>query len=436
MVKLRKILLTVVLSMPTIKSEEVNLIFPETSDENLQLMQSYQAPFEEFGEVGFFAADKRLHYTISQDILANEQFDRIRQDDNILGILRELSKNHWIALNKREFSIAKNISKEMKTILLGKYGLRQTILPFETSQKIMALKYRCIEQIEMLLPEELSVMPSDSEGLFRQNAEEFSAMYQLCRQFTNTPFFRSDISYDFMRSYGVTTNPSVVIPILEEGHRFCDNVFSEILKAYPHQNYLLQTAYSLKKQSYNSYLNYIYRNLFGIKYSKYRSTDRGQTSGSSRSTCMFNSVFCYDLEKHNISSTKLGSLEKAQDYLSHLVRIYSGYSDKSKKEIDILNCIQNQIRILKQNHGSDAIYSFCSEIQDGKLFPGYIFDASVLEVQCHSLAANFVVFPKSVTYSYGDCLFSHYGTGYYGSENFPTIPVSCSLGHAQSLTLI
>ncbi len=435
MIKLRKILLGIVLSIPTLKSEEINLIFPETSDENLQLMESYQAPFEEFGEIGFFVADKRLHYTISRDILANGQFDRIRQEDNILGILRELSKNHWIALNKRELSIAKNISKEMKSILLGEYGLRQSSLPFEISQKIIALKYRCIEQIEMLLPE-LSFGHSGYEGLFRQNNEEFSAMYQLSRQLTNTPFFRSEISYNFMRSYGVTTNPQVVIPILEEGHRFSSNVFSEILKVYPQQNYLLQAAYSLKKQSYNSYLNYIYRNLFGVKYSKYRSIDRGQTSGTSRNTCMFNSVFFYDLEKHNISSMKLGSLEKAQDYLSHLVKTYSGYKDKAIEEIDILNCIQNQISLLKQNRGSDAVYSFCSEIQDGRIFPGYIFDASVLEIQCHSLASNFAVFPKSVTYSYGDCLFSHYGTGYYGSENFPIIPVSCSWGHAQSLTLI
>lgn len=437
MLKSKKFLLTILLSIPSINSEELNLIFPETSDENLLQMNSYKAPYEEFGEIGFFVADKRLHYTISRDILENERFDQINQEFNILNMLRDLSKNHWIALNKRELNIAKNISKEMKAILLGKYGIRQKSVPFELSQNIMALKYRCIEQIEMSLNEDLSLMHFEtSNALYKQNSEEFCAMYQLGRQLTNTPFFRAEISYDFMKTYGITENSLEVVPILEEGHRFTNNVFSEIVKIHPQQIHILNMAYSLKKQSYNSYLDYIYRNLSRIKYSQYRSIDRGRTSGTSRNTCMFNSVFFYDLEKHNIPSTKIGSLEKAQDYLLQLERICSIYGDKAAKESTIVNHIKRQIQVLKANRSADAIYSFCSEIQNSKIFPGYLFDVSVLELQCHSLASNFIIFPKTKTHDFGDCLFSHYGTGYYGSENFSIIPVSCSLGHAQSLTLI
>lgn len=437
MIKFKKVLLTIALSIFQLKSEEISLIFPETSDENLHLMKTYKAPFEQFEEIGLFIADKRLHYTISQDLLENKHFDKIIQKDNILNMLETLSKNHWIALNKRDLTIAKNISKEMQDILLGKYGLRKISLPYDISQKIIALKYRCIEQIEMSSNEDLVISDIEKQDeLFKQNKEEFCALYQLSHQLTNSPFFHSDISYDFMKSNGITANPRIVIPILEKGHKFSSTIFSEILKKYPNQNYLLETAYLLKKQSYNSYLDYVYHNLFEIKYSKYKSIDRGQTSGSNRNTCMFNSVFFYDFEKHNIPSTKIGSLDKASNYLTHLNKIYSTYGDKFLEEINILKDIQKQTQFLKKNSGSDAIYSFCSEIQNKKIFPGYIFNASVLEIQCHSLLSNFAVFPKNITHSSGDCLFSHYGTGYYGSENVPIIPVSCSLGHAQSLTLI
>lgn len=265
-------------------------IFPETSDENIELLKSYKAPYEEFGELGFLVADNRLQYTIKQDILEHKRFDQIKKENNLLNILVDLSKNHWIALNKRDLTIAKNIAGEMESILTGKYGLRQFSFATELQYKIISLKYRCIEQIEMSL-KNFNLNKDFSNDLYKRNNEELSTLYQLARDITNTPFFRTEVSYDFMKAYGIGINTNIVVPILEKGHKFIDTVFTKITQKYPVQKTLLEKAFSLKKQAYNAYLEHIYNNLNLIKYSKYKSVDRGQTSGTSRNTCMFNSVF-------------------------------------------------------------------------------------------------------------------------------------------------
>lgn len=424
------------MSLSTINAEEKNVILPTTSEENIHLIAGYKSPSEEFGEIGFFVADKRLKYTISKDILERNKFDQIKPNANALNVLVELSKNCWIALNKRELNISRNIVTEIVKILKGEYGLHEYMVSIQEWQKITELKYRCIEQIEMLSTNPVFSGGNNESPLYQRNTEELKGLYELAHNFTNTPYFHSEMSYDFAQKYGVEENPNLVIPILDRKHKFANFITSQIFNKYPKQKTLLISAYALKKQAYTRYLEGVYNNLNKIKYSQYKSVDRGQTSGGHRNTCMFNSVFSYDLQMHNIGSTKLGSLGQAKNYLSNLNKICIGYKPESNEEIATQQSIEQQIRRLEGNKWAEAIWSFSSSICDNKIFPGFFSTSSILETQCHSLMNNFAVFPKVCVRPSGDRLFSHYGTGYYGSENFPIIPVSCSTGHAQSLVLL
>lgn len=417
----------------SVKSSEIEVIIPGGAIEGSESIETYQAPYQKFGEIGFFAEDRRLKYSIAEDLLDKTQYT------NFMDLIL-LSENHWIALNKRNLELATKISYKMNDIIWGKYGLNVANVNQAQKKKLTELKFRCLEQIEMSASQLNPINPNfniSTSELYQRNFEECKCMYWLAKKLTNTPVFFQDASYDFGKIYGIAENPHVMIPILDRIHAVSEKVLDDCLEENPGQELLIKESYEIKKEGYSDYLKHIYQKLQTIKMSDYRAIDRGQNSGGHRNTCLFNSVFYLDFSKHNIASTKIGSIEKGKNYLSNINNLYSPYLNSlNGNPLFESSQICKTLNNLSKNSSVDAHYSFVSNIQDGKIFPGVLSNCSALEIQCHALMSNFMIFPKVRTHNNGNCLFSNYGTGYYGSENFSIFPVSCSTGHAQGLRLL
>lgn len=429
-------IIAVFISAPSLFSNEIFL--PESEGIDEKLIAEYVAPYKKFKDIGFLMQDKRLQYSISQDLINREAFDEFKtaQKKSGLEMLILLSENHWIAVNNRDLKFAEKISKEIENIMLGKYGVKKVELDDIKNTKMTELKFRCVEQIEMSLRMNSEFDPFsftekfENQGILYENSKDFAYMYEIAMKLTNTPVFFQMVSYDIAKmesrlDSGIKINSD-----------FGNLILSEISEKYPDQKLKINNIINTKKTSFLEYLDFIYSTISTQKMSKYRAVDRGQTSSGHSNTCLFNSVLYADAVKGNICSTKLGSLEKAKSYVFYLDSIFKRVSMENYNKILNSSKIIQNINDLQKIHTSDAMYGFTAEIDKNRIFPGKLGECSILEFQCHTLMLNFTIFPKNMVRQNGDSLLSYYGSGYYASENFAIAPVSCDLYHAQSLSVI
>ena len=390
------------------------------------VISSYRAPFEKHTDVGLLMTDPRLSY------------NDVNKAKTAIEKLVLLSDNHWIALNKRELTKAKVIAQEINNILLlGKYGFQTVNLNSTEKDKFYGCKFRCIEQIEMSTRTAWNFDPVSFLGKSNQVeiSKEFACMYDLAKNFTNTPLFFQYITDSMIKS-GVSMEKKsrkLFAGILNPRMNFANSVINLIKDRYPENIDTIETALRVKSIGYLSYINHITNLMKNIPENSYKAVDRGQTSAGHRNTCMFNSVFYADLAQKNISSTKVGSLQKGIEYVNYLINNFGKFplfaNTAQKSDLSHIVNLMNQTM---NNKSSDAVYSFTGEVENDQIIPGILSNCSCIEMQTHSLLMNLAVFPKNKVREARNSLFSHYGSGYFGSENFAISPVSCSYYHAQS----
>lgn len=351
--------------------------------------------------------------------------------------LAQFSTDCYTALRDRDFGLAKKNAEVMIDILSGKYGLQVIKVPKKEKQKIDEITYRSVEQIASLFVSTdfrfKNLSPQSMEVLGKKNEDELNCILTVAQYFSTTPYCFQEISYDYSQIYGISENRYIMEPLLKERHSMNEQILDYCKSKYPDHIKTIDNVYLYKKHSLRDYLTYLYKNLGTKKMLECKAIDRGQTSGGHRNTCLFNSVFYYDLMKKNIPSTKIGSIEKGQSYLSHIADLHK--SIPGIFTATPLPEIGRNLASLKSDRSAEANYSFEVSAYDGKISLGILSDCSALEIQCHSLLMNFMIFSKSKTIGTDNSLLSYFGCGYLGSENFPIVPVSCSTGHAQSLTL-
>ncbi|MDR0942100.1 MAG: hypothetical protein LBM19_00585 [Holosporales bacterium] len=410
----------------------VNMIIPGQLEQNMTAIEDYVAPFEKFGEVGFLTNDRRLKYSIKSSLT--------NVSATPLEWLRALSDNHWIALNKRDLTFAKEISLEMGQVLLGKYGVCSVYLSQGLADKFSELRFRCVEQIAFsfwdcpdfdvkTLAKGIAV-----DDVSLMNLALFESMYELASKVTCSPLLFQAASYNMLQSRALpVANRHLIEPLLLENMELIERILETIAAKYPSHRDTIFRTYDMKKAVYARYLQHVYNMLGVVETSDCRIVDKGETSDGHSGACMFNSCFSLDVGKHNIPSTKIGSIARGQEYLRFLTTSYSDIETARRSVLASPSGIKATFAKLSSNRAADASYSFVSEIYDDVIFPGVLSDGSSTEVQCHSLGMNLAIFPKFKIREAGDSLLSHYGTGYLGSDNFPIVPISCSLKHAQLL---
>ncbi len=396
-------------------------------DNVTRVVSSYRAPFEKYWDSGLFMKDSKLQYR------------NAKSSENTLEKLERLSENHWISLNMRKLQNAKNIALEMKNIFKsGEYN-KFSISDKNASDKLLELKFRCCEQIEMSLRNspDFDIM-SDIRDNINESSLEFACMYDIAMNITNTPLYFEYITYNMINSDMIMNRGtrSIFQRILGPRMKLYDEIVSTLKNKYKTKVEFIENVLNIKKKSYMRYLNSLENVMKNTPYDLYRTCDRGQTSGGHYNTCMFNSVFYADQNEENISSTKCGSLSSGISYVNYLDSLFTKYNAYSNnKSLFALQNIRNVMNNNMNNSGSDAVYSFAGEVENNMIIPGILSTCSAVETQCHSLCLNLAIFPKNVVRRVGgscNSIFSYYGSGYFGSENFAISTVSCSLYHAQS----
>ncbi|MDR0695559.1 MAG: hypothetical protein LBF56_02190 [Holosporales bacterium] len=422
----------------------VNMIIPGDSSEDIVTLNDYKAPYEKFAGTGCFTMSSKLGYSISRADVENwKQSDFTSAGGrSTIKILELLSDNHWIALNKRELVFAKQIAVVMKRILLGACGVSSVSLDSKTAANWREFRFRCIEQIEMSdrqpskfdtlsITEEFATSPE----LLQRNAREFAAQHELSMRLTNTPLFVQTISKEMLFCGLPVTNANVVKRILLRIDGFAEEILRGFILKYPGEADLIGRAYVQKKLAFMRFLQHRWYLLNSTPMSRYQAVEKGQTSGSHRGTCVFNSLFYEDVRQGTIESEKLGSIGKGKAYLVHLSDLFSDFGPEWKKDSYVLNHqdgVMKRLKTIENDTSAAASISYPCEICCDKLYPGFPGDCAVTEVACHSLLTNFEMFDRGGLNS-GNTLLKHYGTGYIGSENFATAGISFSSTHAQAL---
>jgi hypothetical protein len=429
-------------------SYDENILIPGDSAQDDGAISNYKAPYEKFAWVGRFRPGG-IKYTIDRDVVEDwKQSDFMTTNGkNLLELLVLLSDNHWIALNKRCLEFAKKIANIMKGVLVGRCGVSSVLVSNEIAQKWSKLRFRCVEQIEMSTRQSPKFDPSSladgltvNSAILKRNIRDLAALYALSMNLTNTPILFQTVSSQMVSEGLPVLNQYAVGPILRQNDLLAEKIMSKCVQKYPDQEWLIKSTYAIKQRSYAEYLQYEYILLHTSPMANCKVEDKGQNSDSHSNTCMFNSVFGPDVAQGNIKTTKLGSINKAKEYVTYLNAMYSDIEPVLKKGSSLLDneCIMKRLGVLANDSSSDAAYSFHGEIYGNKLFPGILDDCSAMEVQCHSLGLNLEVFDArkirdADSQKGGPSLFAYYGAGYIGSENFATAAVSFTQGHARAL---
>ncbi len=406
-----------------------------------------QPVYEKFGIKEMFADNPDLSYTIPNGVLSSSQFAGYKDSLHIstYEYICLLSENHWIALNKRDIGLAKNIAVEIATAMHGKYGLYVFTSPDkQLLETITSNKFRWMEQAELSIGEQALGKSDTKTRISAENDKELVMYYNLAKYITNTPLFFQTVSYDDIDKVYDARYTSLLQTYktrLTKINEFCEHILNYISGQNSEALSFLKYLFDIKERSYRQYMQYVFDFLTTTQMNTYTCVDKGQTSGGHRNTCLFNSSFSLDVSKNNIPSTKQGSLDIASAYVKKLQSIWGVVPQyKSYASYLLINDMIPIINRTKSNSGAEAVYSFEGEVFSLKgtnkdvIFPGALSNCSILEMSQFALRSNYCIISKQKTRSnYGNTLAGYYSCGFFGSDLFSIIPISCSMTHAQSL---
>ncbi|MDR3224069.1 MAG: hypothetical protein LBT03_00560 [Holosporales bacterium] len=425
-------ILTILLFVLLYDFSEATTIVPGIASQDLSNLENYDPPYKRQNTIGFITNDRR-----PQTITANLNVSATCPPVEKLCIS---SENHWIALWRRDLKSASSIANEMARILLGRDRIYAVMLEAPIASKYRELKFRCIEQIAIsnwgtrsfnLRSFASTGQPAD---LYRRNFEEFESLYYLAQMVTCAPILFQIVSYDILTSQNLAiANRAEVERALGQEVALANSLIEVVITKHPANRDLITATYSAKKNSFARYIQHIYAVLQAEDMRNYLAVDRGQSSGSHRNTCMFNSIFSVDVSKGNIPSTKIGSINKAKEYLQSLSVLFNGIATANDSPLYNPSKIKATLDKIARSNTAEAVYSFVGDIFNNSIYQEMLSDGSATEIQCHALSMNLIIFPKTKVRQTGDKLLNYFGTSYFGSENFPIAAVSCSTGHAQSL---
>jgi hypothetical protein len=225
----------------------------------------------------------------------------------------------------------------------------------------------------------------------------------------------------------------LVLSRIQEQWDLLQSFVANLTGRYPELEEIIRGAVRAKERSYMGFLRRVRECTQRTPMAHFRAVDRGQTSGSSRNTCMFNSLFARDVAAGNIRTTKEGAIQAGLTYLGWLTDYYSTrYTETYDDPMMDPNAIRAHLLRLLRDRGADQEYGPGAEFAGDSYVPGQLSDCSAAEAQCHAVGLNYVVLPKQKT-GHGDMMEAYFGTAYVGSEHYPVTLVSCSLYHAQGM---
>jgi hypothetical protein len=296
---------------------------------------------------------------------------------------------------------------------------------------------------EVTLPDTTDIDVTDVPEIFRlihrghtptlRNMRTLSALHELAMYMTSTPIWSQVVTYRMCADREATIpNQGLVLSKIQEQWDLLQSFTTDLVDRYPNLEDIIRGAIRAKDRSYRAYLAHVRAYVQRTPMTQFVAVDRGQTSGSSRNTCMFNSLFAQEVAAGNIRSTKEGAVQAGLAYLRFLTDYYVRYSETADDPLMNPDGIAAHLWRLLHDRGADQEYGPGVEFAAGGYVPGQLSDCSAAEAQCHALGLNYMVIPKQKT-GQGNMLEAYFGTAYLGSEHYPIVLVSCSMFHAQGM---
>jgi hypothetical protein len=293
--------------------------------------------------------------------------------------------------------------------------------------------FQIAEDTDVVDPTEPIRIVSRRQSTTLRNKRTINVLHELAMYMTSTPIWSQVVTYRMCADGEATIpNQALVLSRIQEQWDLLQTFTLDLVGRYPELEDIIVGAIRAKNNSYREFLRHVRAYIQATPIAQFRAVDRGQTSGSSRNTCMFNSLFSQDVSMGNIHTTKGGAVSAGLMYLGWLTDYYSRYSETADDPLMNPGGIRAHLLGLQRDNNADQEYGPGVEFAMDGFVPGQLSDCSAAEAQCHALGLNYMVMPKQRT-GRGDSMESYFGTAYLGSEHYPTVLVSCSMYHAQGM---
>ncbi|MDR2458592.1 MAG: hypothetical protein LBD43_00650 [Holosporales bacterium] len=277
------------------------------------------------------------------------------------------------------------------------------------------------------------VIHSQGEDPATSNMRTISAMHELAMYMTSTPIWTQVETYRMCASgEAIIPNQGIVLPEIQEQWDLLQTFATDLIGRFQELEHTIRGAIRAKERGYREYLAYVRTYTQHTPMSHFKAVDRGQTSGNSRNTCMFNSLFAQEVTMGNIRSTKEGAIQAGLTYLQWLADYYRRYNETADDILINPGGVRESLMEMQRNRRAEQEYGPGAETSKGRYVPGQLSNCSAAEIQSHTMGLNYMMVLKQKT-GLGDTLGAHYGTAYLGSEHYPIVLISCSTHHAQAL---